>query len=50
MIRILYFGDVFGKPGREAVATAVQRFKAEVRPDFMIANVENATHGKGEVS
>ncbi len=47
MIRILYFGDIFGKPGRDAVFKAIDRFKKEFSPDFIVANVENATHGKG---
>jgi 2',3'-cyclic-nucleotide 2'-phosphodiesterase len=47
MIRYLYFGDVFGRPGREAVEVAVDRFRKSHNPDVMIANVENAAHGKG---
>ncbi len=40
-IKILFFGDMVGKPGR----LAVQKF--EKNADFVIANVENASHGFG---
>jgi metallophosphoesterase (TIGR00282 family) len=44
-INILFLGDIVGKPGR----LAVQRYLAslEEKPDFIIANVENASHGFG---
>ncbi len=44
-IKILFFGDIVGKPGRYAV----RDFLAENRHkyDFIIANVENASHGFG---
>lgn len=44
-IKILFFGDIVGKPGRYAV----RDFLAENRDkyDFIIANVENASHGFG---
>ena len=45
IIKILFFGDMVGKPGR----FAVRDFLAEKREeyDFVIANVENASHGFG---
>ena len=47
-IKILFLGDIVGKPGR----FAVRDFLADLRtndkmPDFVIANVENASHGFG---
>lgn len=45
-INILFLGDIVGKPGR----LAVQRYLANIssnKPDFIIANVENASHGFG---
>jgi len=44
-IKIIFFGDIVGKPGR----FAVRDFLAENRDkyDFVIANVENASHGFG---
>jgi metallophosphoesterase (TIGR00282 family) len=44
-IKIIFFGDIVGKPGR----FAVRDFLAENKDnyDFVIANVENASHGFG---
>ena len=47
MIRILFIGDVFGRPGRSAVEKKLQELKIEHRIDFCIANGENASGGKG---
>lgn len=46
-MRILFFGDVFGKSGRQAVKTAIMKLSAEYSPDFIVVNGENAAHGKG---
>jgi len=45
MIKILFFGDMVGRPGR----LAVRNFLAENKQNFdaIIANVENASHGFG---
>jgi 2',3'-cyclic-nucleotide 2'-phosphodiesterase len=47
MSKILFFGDVFGRPGRAALKAAAAEFRAAYSPDVIIANVENLTHGKG---
>jgi hypothetical protein len=47
MMRVLFFGDVFGKPGRQAVKLAILKLMPEYSPDFIIVNGENAAHGKG---
>ena len=44
-IKILFFGDMVGKPGRFAVRDFLVQHRAEY--DFVIANVENASHGFG---
>lgn len=44
-IKILFFGDVVGKPGRFAVRDYLAQNPAENK--FVIANVENASHGFG---
>lgn len=44
-IKILFFGDMVGKPGRFAVRDFLAQHRAEY--DFVIANVENASHGFG---
>jgi 2',3'-cyclic-nucleotide 2'-phosphodiesterase len=46
-MRILFVGDVVGKPGRRAVATLVPRLREERSIDFVIANGENSAHGAG---
>lgn len=47
MMTVLFFGDVFGKPGRDAVKAAIHKIMPEHMPDFIIVNGENAAHGKG---
>lgn len=44
-IKIIFFGDIVGKPGR----IAVRDFLAENsnKYDFVVANIENASHGFG---
>jgi len=46
-MRILFFGDVFGKPGREALQKTAPELKEKYKADFVIANVENIAHGSG---
>ncbi|MBQ9245185.1 TIGR00282 family metallophosphoesterase [bacterium] len=45
-ITIMFLGDIVGKAGRLAVRDYIASLK-ENRPDFIIANVENASHGFG---
>lgn len=47
MIRILFIGDIVGKSGRDIVKELLPKLKTDYRPDFIIANGENAAHGKG---
>jgi len=45
---VLYFGDVFGKPGREALMGAFKKIHGYLPTiDFTIINGENVTHGNG---
>jgi metallophosphoesterase (TIGR00282 family) len=46
-MRILFIGDIFGRPGREAVAHFVPKLRKEQGVDFVIANGENAAGGRG---
>lgn len=46
-MKILFFGDVIGRSGREGLYAALPKLKAEHEPDFIIVNAENAAHGKG---
>lgn len=44
---VLAFADIFGKPGRRAVATALPDLIARYSPDFIIGNAENLAGGRG---
>lgn len=46
-LKILFFGDMVGKPGRNVVKEYLQSISPEAKPDFVISNVENASHGFG---
>ena len=46
-MKILFIGDIVGKPGREAVKTLLPGLKKEFNLDFVIANAENAAGGSG---
>ncbi len=46
-IKILFFGDIVGKPGRKAISKIIPELKKELNPDLIIANVENLAHGTG---
>jgi 2',3'-cyclic-nucleotide 2'-phosphodiesterase len=44
-IKLLFFGDVIGRPGRQVIKTFLTR-NPEIA-DLIVANVENAAHGFG---
>ena len=46
-LSILFFGDIVGRPGRNALQYVMSSKKDEFNSDFIIANVENASHGFG---
>lgn len=46
-MKILFIGDIVGKPGRQAAKQLLPGLKAELSPDFIIANGENAAGGIG---
>jgi len=46
-MRVLFIGDIFGKPGRKMVLEKLQGLLHEYRIDFCIANIENAAAGFG---
>lgn len=45
--RILFLGDIVGKPGRAVVSQVLPQLQKEFAPDQILANVENLAHGKG---
>lgn len=46
-MKILFLGDIFGRPGRDAVLAALPGLVTERTIDFVIANGENAASGAG---
>jgi 2',3'-cyclic-nucleotide 2'-phosphodiesterase len=46
-VRILFVGDVVGRPGRRLAAALVPDLRRELGADFVIANGENTAGGKG---
>lgn len=47
MIKILFVGDIVGKPGRKITQQSIPRLIELHRIDLVIANVENAAGGNG---
>jgi len=46
-LKILFVGDIFGRPGRDAVRGWVPSLRRERGIDFAIGNAENAAGGRG---
>ncbi|NDV27013.1 TIGR00282 family metallophosphoesterase [Desulfovibrio sp. JC010] len=46
-MRILFLGDIFGRPGRKAIAAKVRHLREELALDLIVANGENASQGIG---
>ena len=46
-MKLLFIGDIVGKPGREIVGAVVPKLRAGRGIDFVIANGENAAAGAG---
>jgi len=49
-VNILFLGDVFGQPGRDAVVRELPALVADHEVDFVIANGENVANGAGITS
>jgi len=47
MLKVLFFGDICGEPGRRVVKKLLPEILDEQKPDLVLANVENLAHGKG---
>jgi metallophosphoesterase (TIGR00282 family) len=45
--RILFVGDVIGRPGRRALRELAPELREETQPDFVLINTENAAGGFG---
>lgn len=46
-MKILFIGDIVGNSGRDIIKTKLKHFIDKYDVDFVIANGENVTHGKG---
>jgi hypothetical protein len=46
-MKIIFIGDIVGRPGRETVKKILPKLKEEHQPDLILANGENLTHGRG---
>lgn len=46
-MKILFLGDIVGKPGREAVLKGLARLREEHQVDWVVANAENSAGGSG---
>ena len=47
MLKLLFIGDIVGRPGRDIVAERLPKLRTEHGLDFVIANGENAAAGAG---
>ncbi len=47
MLKLLFIGDVVGRPGRDILADKLPQLRRERAIDFVIANAENAAAGAG---
>lgn len=46
-MKILFIGEIVGKPGRAAVKKILPKLKKSLKPDFVLSNGENLSHNKG---
>ncbi|MDD3179215.1 MAG: TIGR00282 family metallophosphoesterase [Opitutaceae bacterium] len=46
-MKLLFIGDIVGRPGREIVCALVPKLRADHGLDFVVANAENAAAGAG---
>lgn len=47
MLKLLFIGDIVGRPGRDIIAERLPRLRTELGIDFVVANGENAASGAG---
>jgi metallophosphoesterase (TIGR00282 family) len=46
-LNLLFFGDIFGEPGRLGLRQTLPQLREHYQPDIVFANCENASHGRG---
>lgn len=47
MLRLLFIGDIVGRPGRDIINERLNKLRKDAAIDFVIANGENAAAGSG---
>ncbi len=47
MLKLLFIGDIVGRPGRDIVLAKLPRLRTEHALDYVVANAENAAAGAG---
>lgn len=47
MLKVLYIGDVCGKPGRQSLEKVLPQIRKDKEIDFVITDIENLAHGRG---
>lgn len=46
-MKILYLGDIMGRPGRDVIIARLPALKRRLKADVVIAQAENVSHGRG---
>ncbi|MDR3239939.1 MAG: TIGR00282 family metallophosphoesterase [Clostridiales bacterium] len=46
-MKLLFLGDVVGRPGREKLTEGLEKLRRQTEADFVIVNGENASGGRG---
>lgn len=49
-MKVLIFWDIYGRMGRKALERELPKLKAQYKPDFIIANIENCTSWRWPIS
>ncbi|ATU05209.1 hypothetical protein BKN14_01995 [Candidatus Gracilibacteria bacterium HOT-871] len=49
MIKVLIFGDVYGRIGRAGLKKELENLEKKYSPDFKIVNIDNISYGKGPI-
>jgi 2',3'-cyclic-nucleotide 2'-phosphodiesterase len=49
-MKLLFFGDIVARPGRQAVGQILPKWRQRYRPQAVIGCVDNLAHGKGATS
>lgn len=49
-MRILVFGDIYGRIGRKAFMKEFENLKEKYKADFSVVNIENITSGRGPIT